>query len=125
MGRPSGLARSSRAPADRNPAAAPLVAALLKNSLLEICDIHTSIRVESAWSMSSQRAVLSHNSWKMDERRDEQGGAADALGRMGAKPRTRCRRPPAGSSKVRAHLELMGDGENGIGGSPILAAGRS
>jgi len=107
MGRPSGLARSSGAPADRNPAAAALVAALLKNSLLEIRDIHTSLGIESVWSMSSQRAVLSHNSWKMDERRGKQRGSADTLGRMRAKARTRYRRSLAGSSKERAHLEVI------------------
>jgi hypothetical protein len=47
MGRPSGLARSRRAFADRNPATAALVDAFLKNSLLEIADIYASLSVDS------------------------------------------------------------------------------
>src|SRR5258708_8873767 len=39
MGRPSGLARSSRAPAEKRPAAAALVAEYLRNSLLEMAGI--------------------------------------------------------------------------------------
>jgi hypothetical protein len=42
MGRPKGFARSSAAPADRNPTVAALIAEFLMNSLLEISDIHTS-----------------------------------------------------------------------------------
>ena len=40
---PSGLARSSRAPAERKPAAAAPFAASLRNSLLEIADIDASL----------------------------------------------------------------------------------
>jgi hypothetical protein len=43
MGKPSGLARSVRAFADRNPATAVLFDAFMKNSLLEIADIHASL----------------------------------------------------------------------------------
>jgi hypothetical protein len=39
MGMPSGLARSFSAPAETNPAAAAQVAALCKNSLLDIADM--------------------------------------------------------------------------------------
>src|SRR5271169_2801211 len=42
MGKPRGSARSSSALAERNPAAAEYVAALLRNSLLEIADIGAS-----------------------------------------------------------------------------------
>src|SRR5437016_4065992 len=42
MGMPSGLALSSRAPAERNAAAAACVAAVFKNSLLEITGMDTS-----------------------------------------------------------------------------------
>src|SRR5260370_40419297 len=42
MGRPSGLARSSRAPWEKRPAAAALVAEYLRNSLLEMAGIWRS-----------------------------------------------------------------------------------
>src|SRR5438132_4990964 len=42
MGMPSGLALRSKAAAERNPAAAALVAAFLRNSLLEISSIDVS-----------------------------------------------------------------------------------
>jgi hypothetical protein len=65
MGKPKGLARSARAPAQKSPATAAFFDAFLKNSLLEIVDIHTSLRVESGRSMFSQSAVLSHDSETM------------------------------------------------------------
>jgi hypothetical protein len=61
MGKPRGLARSTRAPAPRKPTTAAFVDAFLKNSLLEIVGIHSSSRVESGRSMLSQCAVLSHD----------------------------------------------------------------
>jgi hypothetical protein len=68
MGRPRGLARSTRALADRNPATAAVVEAFLKNSLLEIADIRaSSSEVESGWGKFTQSRELSHDSETIHE----------------------------------------------------------
>jgi hypothetical protein len=73
MGAPRGLARSVRAFADRNPATTAFVAACLKNSLLQIADIHASLCVESEWNMFCRVTALSHGGRTMNKNPGQQG----------------------------------------------------
>jgi hypothetical protein len=66
MGMPSGLARSSKAATERRPAAAALAAEYLRNSLLEIAGMETSL-FTTARRMLGAHYNLKPNSQKQGE----------------------------------------------------------
>src|SRR5947209_8136647 len=61
MGRPSGLARSFITAAERNPAAAACIVAILQNSLLEIAGIDASLSADNL-TMTEHRFKLTRYS---------------------------------------------------------------